>query len=35
MNYNGIIYSRVDPVMLGPAEMAAPWVYSYLPMMLN
>ena len=25
------IYSRVGPVILGPAESAMPWVYCYLP----
>ena len=37
MNCNGMYYwaSRVGPVVLGPAEMAVPWIYCYLPMMLN
>ena len=30
-----VLYPWVGPVMLGPAEMAVPWVYCYLPMMLN
>ena len=32
---NCILYSRVGPVMLGPAEMVVPLVYSYLPMIVN
>ena len=36
MNCNGMyLYSRVGPVILSPAESAMPWVYCYLPMMLN
>ena len=31
MNYNGVLYSRVGPVLLGPPKMAMPWVYCYLP----
>ena len=27
-----VLYSRVGPVILGPAESAIPWVYYYLPM---
>ena len=30
-----VLYSRVGPVILGPVESAMPWVYCYLPMMLN
>ena len=30
-----IIYPRVGPVILGPAESSMPWVYCYLTMMFD
>ena len=30
-----VLYSRAGPAILGPAENAMPWVYCYLPIMLN
>ena len=29
------VYSRVGPIILDPTESAIPWVYYYLPVMLN
>ena len=35
-NYNGMyLYSKIGPIILGPAERATPWIYCYLAMMLN
>ena len=36
-NYNGmyVLYTRIGPIILGLAESAMPWVYCYLPMMLD
>ena len=33
--YWHVLYSRIVQVILGPAESAMSWVYSYSPMMLK
>ena len=38
INNNGMhmyYITRIAPIILGPAKSAMPWVYCYLPMILN